>query len=53
MAPPNDAGPKVNARNDLYTALLVTAAGALLIGIVYLVVRSYQLYGSVLPAGGV
>jgi hypothetical protein len=50
--PPNDVAPKVAARDDLYTAMLVIAAGTLLIGIVYLVVRSYQLFGSVLPSGG-
>ena len=44
--------PKVPAQNDLYTVLLIVAAGLLFIGTIYLGVRSYQLFESLWPPAG-
>ncbi len=52
MAPPNETGPRIAAQNDLYTVMLIVAAAMLLFGIVFLVVRSLQLFGTLLPSGG-
>jgi hypothetical protein len=50
MPPVTPSGPRYAPQNDLYTTLLIVAFGLLLIGTIYLVVRSSQLFGSVLPA---
>lgn len=39
--------------DDLYLVLLITATVILLIGIVFLAVRSYQYFDSLWPVGGV
>jgi len=52
MAPPNETGPRIAPQNDLYTVMLIVAAALLLFGIVFLVIRSIQLFGTLLPAGG-
>ena len=49
MPPPNSTGPKIAPQNDLYTILLIVAASMLLIGVIYLSVRSVQLFGSLFP----
>lgn len=49
---PPTTGPRVAPQNDLYTALLIVAAGILLVGIVYLAVRAQTLFGSIWPAPG-
>ena len=38
--------------DDLYTVLLIVAAGLLLTGIIYISVRSFQLFDSLWPVGG-
>lgn len=52
MAQPPGQGQKVAPQNDLYTALLMMAAGLLLFGVIYLAVRCTQLFDSVFPAAG-
>lgn len=52
MAPPNDNGPKIAPQNDIYTLMLIMAAGMLLYAIIVLVVRSFELFESLLPPGG-
>ncbi len=37
---------------DLYTVLLIVAAGLLLIGTVFVAVRTQQFFGSLLPPSG-
>ena len=49
MPPVTSTGPRYAPQNDLYTVLLIVAFGLLLIGTIYLIVRSTQLFGSVLP----
>ncbi len=51
MAQQGGTAPRV-PQNDLYTALLIMSAALLLIGAVYVAVRSWQLFGSVWPAAG-
>jgi len=54
MAQPPGApgrGQKVPPRDDLYTLHLIVAAALLLIGIIYLAVRSTHLFGSLFPPG--
>ena len=50
--PPALSTPQVAPQDDVYTALLVIAAGLLLVGVIYLAVRSQQLFGTVWPASG-
>ncbi len=45
-------GPRIAPQNDLYTAMLMIAAGLLLFGIIFISVRSMNLFGSVLPPAG-
>jgi len=45
-------GPQLAPPDDLYTTLLIIAAALLLIGIVYVSIRSFQLFDSLWPAGG-
>ncbi len=45
--------PFVGLQDDIYMTLLITSAVVLLIGVVFVAVRSYQLFGSVWPPGGV
>lgn len=48
-------GPKNNQvapADDLYTTLLIISAAVLLIGIVFVAVRSVQIFESLWPAGG-
>jgi len=52
MASNGPKGPHIAPPDDLYTALLILAAGLLLFGIVFVSVRSVQLFGSLWPAGG-
>jgi hypothetical protein len=44
--------PRVAPQNDVYTILLILAAGLLLVGIIYLAVRATSLFGSVFPPAG-
>ncbi|NLX12026.1 MAG: hypothetical protein GXY44_00020 [Phycisphaerales bacterium] len=52
MAPPNETGPRIAPQNDLYTVMLIVATALLLFGIVYLAMRSIQLFGTLLPSSG-
>ena len=52
MAQQGAPGPRIAPQNDLYTALLITAAGFLLVGIIYLAARCSMLFGSIWPAPG-
>jgi len=52
MAQMNTNGPQVSPPDDLYTVLLITAAGLLLIGIIYFAVRTTSLFESLIPPGG-
>jgi len=45
--------PQVAPPDELYTTLLIIAAVVLLLGIVFISVRSYQFFGSLWPVGGV
>ncbi len=49
--PPGSRTPVV-VQDDIYMTLLITSAVVLLIGVVYIAVRSYQLFGSVWPVSG-
>lgn len=51
MAQPGPNGPQVEAHDSLYTTLLIVSAATLLIGIVFMIVRSIQFFDSVWPAG--
>lgn len=44
--------PVINPQDDIYLTLLITSAVVLLIGVVFIAVRSYQLFGSVWPPSG-
>jgi len=44
--------PLVTPQDDIYVTLLVTSAVVLLFGIIFVAVRSFQLFGSVWPPGG-
>jgi len=44
--------PQFAPRDDLYTTLLIVAAGLLLTGIIFVSVRSVQLFDSLWPVGG-
>lgn len=52
MALPNPTGPRIAPQDDLYTTLLIAATALLLIGIVFLVVKSDMLFGTPFPPGG-
>jgi len=52
MASTGPKGPQLAAPDNLYTMLLIIAAVLLLIGIIYISVRSFQLFDSLWPAGG-
>lgn len=41
----------VEPHDNLYTVLVVASAAMLFIGTVFLIIRSYQLFGSIWPAG--
>jgi len=45
-------GPRLVPADELYTTLLMVATGLLFVGIVFIIVRSVQLFGSVFPAPG-
>ena len=49
---PPAPGSKVPAENDLYTFLLIAAAGLLFGGTIFLIVKTAQLFGSVFPPAG-
>jgi hypothetical protein len=49
---PPGTRPTIVAQDDIYMTLLITSAVVLLIGVVYIAVRSYQLLGSVWPVSG-
>jgi hypothetical protein len=42
----------VAPQDDIYVTLLVTSAVVLLFGIIFVAVRSYQLFGSIWPPMG-
>jgi hypothetical protein len=42
----------VTPQDDIYVTLLVTSAIVLLFGIIFVAVRSYQLFGSIWPPAG-
>jgi len=42
----------VSAQDDIYVTLLISAAAVLLIGVIFVAVRSYQLFGSLWPPSG-
>jgi hypothetical protein len=46
---PPAPGPRVAAQDDLYTVLLIIASALLLFGTVFVMIRSNQLLGSLLP----
>lgn len=50
MASPVPAGTRIAPQNDLYTVLLIASTSLLLFGIIFLAVRSVQLFDSVFPA---
>jgi hypothetical protein len=50
--PPTNRPPVIVPQDDIYMTLLITAAIVLLIGVIFLAVRSYQLFGSVWPVSG-
>ncbi len=52
MAQPNTGTQRVVPPDDLYTTLLITASALLLLGIIFISVRSVTLFGSLWPAGG-
>ena len=52
MAQQGAPGPRIAPQNDLYTVLLITAGGVLLLGIIYLAARCSMLFGSIWPAPG-
>ena len=43
---------RVAPPDDLYTTLLIIATGLLCVGIVWLLVRSSMLYGTLIPPAG-
>ena len=45
-------GPKAAPENDLYTVLLIVAAALLLIGVIYVGARSFQLFEALWPPAG-
>lgn len=44
-------GSQVEAPDQLYTTLLIISAVTLLIGIVFIIYRSIEFYGSIWPKG--
>lgn len=50
--PLNAKNARLVPADESYTTLLIVAAVFLLIGSVFLAVRSYQIFGSVWPVGG-
>lgn len=50
--PPPGRPPVVNPQDDIYMTLLITSAAVLLIGLIFVAVRSYQLFGSLWPQSG-
>lgn len=44
-------GKQVEPHDSVYTVLLVISAAALLFGIVFLIMRSFELFGSIWPQG--
>ncbi len=52
MAAIDTKGPRVPAQNDLYTTLLVVAAGLLFAGIIFVITRSVQLFDWPFATGG-
>ena len=51
MAQPTTNGRQVEQHDSLYTALLVISAVTLLIGIIFMIVRSLDFFGSIWPKG--
>lgn len=51
MAQIPSGGSQVEPHDNLYTVMLIVSAAVLLIGIVFMIVRSIQLFGSIWPAG--
>lgn len=52
MAQTNATGPRVPPQNDLYTFNLIVAAALLLVGIIYVAVRTINMFGSLFPPAG-
>jgi hypothetical protein len=50
MAQPTN-GPQVEPHDSLYTTLLIVSAVTLLIGIIFIVARSLEFFGSIWPKG--
>jgi hypothetical protein len=44
-------GTQVEPHDSLYTALLIISAATLLIGIIFMIARSIELFGSIWPKG--
>ncbi|HOA72861.1 MAG TPA: hypothetical protein PL151_07870 [Phycisphaerae bacterium] len=51
MAQAGPNGPQVEAHDSLYTTLLIVSAATLLIGIIIMISRSIQFFGSIWPSG--
>ena len=51
MAQTTNGLPQVEPHDSLYTSLLVISAVTLFIGIIFIVARSYEFFGSVWPRG--
>lgn len=52
MAHQPSSRPPVEAADTLYTSLLIIAAAMLLIGVIFIVARSFAFFGSLWPPGG-
>ncbi|MCC7420751.1 MAG: hypothetical protein IT428_10735 [Planctomycetaceae bacterium] len=50
--PPTPNGPRVAAQDDLYTVLLICATALLLIGTIFIAVRSSMLFDTAFPVAG-
>ena len=44
--------PVVNPQDDIFLTLLITSTVVLLVGLVFVAVRSVQLFGSLFPPSG-
>ena len=49
---PLSSGPKVPPQDNIYTFHLIVAAALLLLGIIYIAVRTVQVFGSLITASG-
>ncbi len=50
--PPQAPIQRIAAQDDLYTTLLIIATVILFLGIIFMVVRSAELFPSILPPAG-